>query len=206
MTDLEIADRPFAWTHFSFILATSADVLWEHSVQPGMVSMREQAQASRAGAESKSAADEAMWALERRRVFLLLAGLAMETLLKAIIVKQARHAGQSVLTVHHGEKRLSKRLTTHKLNRLADSAGVPRSDEHRQLLDRLTRYVEWAGRYPVSTKSALRQQSQESMGESEWAQIQRLGDQLAAFYKQLPGDDGLSTASEPDGPRAGVTR
>ena len=77
---------------------------------------------------------------------LMLAGMAIECLFKGCISEQQ---GQSALTTKKGKQKY--RYAHHKLNQLANDAGIgSRLDrDDRQLLELLTAFVEWAGRYPV---------------------------------------------------------
>jgi len=75
-------------------------------------------------------------------VYMLLAGLAIETLLKGIIIaKNPRFVKQ---------QKLSRELTHHKLIELYKKAGLVESRHLNNLLSRLQNYVENFGRYPVT--------------------------------------------------------
>ena len=73
----------------------------------------------------------------------LLYGLSLENLLKGIIVK----SGAPVIAkwrIQFG------RGSGHNLVHLASKASITLNSDEQDLLNRLTRYVEWAGRYPVA--------------------------------------------------------
>ncbi|MCX5734999.1 MAG: hypothetical protein NTW68_11825 [candidate division NC10 bacterium] len=74
-------------------------------------------------------------------VFLMLAGFAIEALLKGIVL-----AGNPS-TVSHG--RLPKWLLNHDLSGLMQRANVPLTGDEDELLRRLVEAVQWRGRYPV---------------------------------------------------------
>jgi hypothetical protein len=73
-------------------------------------------------------------------VFLLLAGLAMETLLKGIIVR--RNPNSALVNW-----RLAHHLQTHDLGTLAERAAIPVSEFEKSFLKRLSAAVWWAGLY-----------------------------------------------------------
>lgn len=78
----------------------------------------------------------------RGPVYMLLAGLALETLIKGIIV------GRNPEVV--GSQRLSKKLTNHNLIDLYREAGLRKIKYQNDLLLRLQNYIEIFGRYPVA--------------------------------------------------------
>lgn len=82
--------------------------------------------------------------------FMFLAGLGVECLLKAIRILQFQSAGKPLTTKNNrGRLALTKELKTHDLLSLAHAAGIVLGPEEVTLLERLTDFVEWAGRYPV---------------------------------------------------------
>lgn len=68
-------------------------------------------------------------------VFRLNAGLAIELLLKACIVKRDGHC-ENLKTIHQ-------------LNKIAKDAGFIPTDPQEKLLDVMTEYIYWLGRYPA---------------------------------------------------------
>jgi hypothetical protein len=68
-----------------------------------------------------------------RRPYLMLCGISLEVLFKAIVVAK-------------GEKPNTK---THDLRTLASNAGVAFTAKQQGQLDLLSQYIAWAGRYPV---------------------------------------------------------
>lgn len=80
-------------------------------------------------------------------VYMLLAGLAIETLLKGILI------GQNPDLVE--KEKLSKKLIKkggHNIKELYRETNFPKNEFKYDLLERLKNYVENFGRYPVTTK------------------------------------------------------
>lgn len=75
--------------------------------------------------------------------YFMIAGFMTENLLKAIVVKTASSQGTVEPAV------LLKEIKTHNLLKLATKAGVPVTEYGCELLQRLTCFAIWAGRYPV---------------------------------------------------------
>jgi hypothetical protein len=75
------------------------------------------------------------------QIFLFLIGLALENLLKGLLVARD---GSLV-----SEGRLSSEVANHKLSSLFQRAGITLSPEQRAFVERLSESVTWAGRYPV---------------------------------------------------------
>lgn len=73
----------------------------------------------------------------------MLAGLSIECVLKAHIA----HSDPDFVDEHN-----YKGPKSHNLLELSKSAGVELSDEDLALLDRLSIFVVWAGKYPIPTK------------------------------------------------------
>jgi hypothetical protein len=95
-----------------------------------------------------SAADEG---LRYRGPFYLLAGLAIENFLKALIVLDKQKRGEPLtdrdkLTLVDGK---------HDLVSLNGIAGVDVGEIERAMLARLSQFVLWRGRYPVPKRSNL---------------------------------------------------
>ena len=80
----------------------------------------------------------------QRPVYMLLAGLAVETLIKAIIVAKNPKFVE--------EDQLSSGLTTHNLKKLYQTASLLENNSRNDLLLRLQNYVENFGRYPVTRR------------------------------------------------------
>lgn len=78
-------------------------------------------------------------------VSVLLLAYAVECRLKAALLKK----GASLVSP---EGVLQKQFKHHKLRRLAVDAGVALPEADLQILDGLTAFLEWRGRYPIPTK------------------------------------------------------
>ncbi|WP_343548012.1 hypothetical protein [Ralstonia sp.] len=78
--------------------------------------------------------------------YMMIAAFAVENLLKAIIAKRTlpQDAAQTM--------GLPSELKTHDVVKLADMARVPLTDAGRDLLQRLTYFAVWAGRYPAPVR------------------------------------------------------
>jgi hypothetical protein len=78
---------------------------------------------------------------------LMLAGFALENVLKALIVQDQRESlEQEFIT----KNELPKILKSHNLIKLAERAGLQFTDDGtKKLLNHLTRHSVWAGRYPI---------------------------------------------------------
>ena len=77
-------------------------------------------------------------------VFMFLAGLTIETLVKGILVSQ-----ESALD-NNGKFKFNK----HNLVGLLEQASITLSHDERDLVGRLEQYIKWAGRYPVPLKTS----------------------------------------------------
>lgn len=80
--------------------------------------------------------------------FLLVAGAALEAMIKAAAIQAAFNVGgfKAVITERN---QLQGWVTTHSLVRLAERAKLPLSVDEEDQLKRFTKYVVWAGSYPV---------------------------------------------------------
>jgi hypothetical protein len=86
-----------------------------------------------------------LWAAD---VFMMLAGMAIEDLLKAIMI-----IGEPTLVRPNPSaptQMLDNSISHHDLGRLAARAGIPVNSEERAFLARLSGFVQWAGRYPLA--------------------------------------------------------
>ena len=119
-----LLDHPEAWRRQGKGLLASSEVLWHHS-------------------ERSAPEGLAMVAAS------LLAGYALENLLKAVRVKQLRDAGAPIVV----KGKLTKELTGHDLVKLASASAVPVARHERFLLERLTVTIMWGGRYSAPKDS-----------------------------------------------------
>jgi hypothetical protein len=119
-------------------------------------------------------------------VFLMLAGFAIEALLKGILI-----AGNPT-TVSQG--RLPKWLLNHDLAGLMQRANVRLTEAEAELLRRLTEAVQWRGRYPVPRHAGELPDSH-SVGISDVHTFRTLYDWLRAELGWAMGNVGGSLAN-----------
>jgi hypothetical protein len=137
----ETARDPKSWLSAADRLKSSADALWslfEDAIREAATGLPEAKLRELRLHPTSTHAD----------VSLMLYGFVVENLLKAQIVKKWLDKGKDVLNV---KGRLTKTLTTHKLNELATTAEFGVNENEKMLLARLERHIVWAGRYSVST-------------------------------------------------------
>ena len=97
--------------------------------------------------------DNAMHSLARVEAMLL--GMALECLLKGIYIKRHRvwaDPAKEHALVKDGKYVRVKDAGDHDLVQLAKAAGVTLSQSERSILTRLTDFIEYAGRYPISKR------------------------------------------------------
>jgi hypothetical protein len=81
----------------------------------------------------------------QHRMYLFLSALAIENLLKAVVVDQAKWPDSQIA------QKLPEELKTHALLDLA-AGRIDLADDEIELLERLTQFGIWLGRYPTPTK------------------------------------------------------
>jgi hypothetical protein len=145
---------PKTWLRSGERLKTAADALRKSSLWP----------AKRKPYDRKSAVADFHYG----PVYMLLAGLAIETLIKGIVV--ARHPD------FVKQQKLSRELTNHNLTDLYGTAGLMKNRGHYNLLLRLQNYVVIFGRYPVAkTKQDMQKLSDTRFaGQTDPERIDRL--------------------------------
>ena len=82
----------------------------------------------------------------QHRVYLFLSALVMENLLKAVVVHQARWPDSQIA------QKIPSELNSHDLLDLAAAGQVELTDDEVEILERLTQFGIWLGRYPAPTK------------------------------------------------------
>jgi hypothetical protein len=121
---------PAAWFMVGYTLHYASNVLWTN-LRPAL----------KAWDEHGAPQEKHELALRLRGPFALLAGLAIENMLKGAIQQMTPRALRN-LVIGHDLIKLAKRL------------DLPLSPAESDLLERLTRFVKWAGRYPVALDAA----------------------------------------------------
>jgi len=81
--------------------------------------------------------------------FLLVAGAALEAILKAAAMQARFNAEWQLAAIVTPDWKLQKWLTTHHLDVYAEKAGIVLSPAEREQLARFERYVVWRASYPV---------------------------------------------------------
>lgn len=142
---LDDARRPETWRNTSRRLLASARLLWK-PLAKGLATLRNSS--ALAGNHARTIKNTA--ALDHFGAFHVIAGLAVENALKARILERALAAGDQIRSAADLPRVIPMDGAGHNLVRLADRAKVQLSASERLLLERLTTYVRWAGRYPVS--------------------------------------------------------
>jgi hypothetical protein len=84
----------------------------------------------------------------------MLAGMAIEILLKALLVNtpKVRDVVSAERPKKNDEKRLRKRFFRHNLIELAEEANFPLNDSEQRVALALSQYIYWRGRYVVPTE------------------------------------------------------
>lgn len=117
---------PAVWFSVGFSLYFAANVLWER-LRPAL----------NAWQPDVPLTDAQELALRLRGPFAMLAGMAIEVMLKGAIV-------QAMPVAHRKAP-----PTGHNLKTLSETAKVTWTADQTDLLERLTTFIVWAGRYPV---------------------------------------------------------
>jgi len=106
--------------------------------------------------------------------YMLLAGLAMENLLKGILAGR----DQKIVT----PTALNKRFKTHRLCSLALQVLQDLTEHDQDLLKRLTDFVSWAGRYPIALRE--HENVHPAFVTTDPERIDRLFDRFATILQQ----------------------
>jgi len=122
---------PAVWFSVGFSLYFAADVLWKR-LRPALEAWN----------PDVALTDEQELALRLRGPFAMLAGMAIEDMLKGAIVQAMP------------SKERTAPPKSHDLVELSNKAKRSWNDSQRDLLKRLTTFIVWAGRYPVALTEA----------------------------------------------------
>jgi hypothetical protein len=117
--------EPAAWFSVGVSVYVAANQLWK-KLQPALLAV-----------EQGPVTEEQEMMLRLRGPFAMLAGLAIENWLKGAILQGTPKAKRTI-------------RKTHDLRVLSGLLGKKWSDDEEDLLQRLTTFIEWAGRYPVA--------------------------------------------------------
>src|SRR5687768_16903271 len=167
---------PAAWFMVGYTLHYASNVLWTN-LRPAL----------KAWDEKGAPEDKHELALRLRGPFALLAGLSIENMLKGAIQQVTPRAHRQLVTGHDLLK-LAKRLD---LSMTADESD---------LLERLTRFVRWAGRYPVALDAAETSKPR-LLRSSDYAAIVKFAGKLIRTYHhgQAPTKSATANVSSSNG-------
>ncbi len=138
--------RPESWAAQADLLKRAAEVLWAAFYQDHQKLME---RLNRAMPDPATIDTTDLRNLHIFHIYLLIAGYAIENLLKGIIVKK-----NLIPSLHQPRPELPTKLpsylNSHNLMDLLQQAGLRcKSDDEREFLRVLSDYTTWAGRYPA---------------------------------------------------------
>lgn len=140
------ATSPSAWFNHAEQLNRSSELLWMPIGR--MFDLDREAFDQAAGSGDGQGYDASAWF--HSYAYLLVAGFAIEAMLKAAAIQSALNDGGIDRVIVAGlSPRLQPWVKTHKLEGLAARAGVECDEELRTYIRRFEKYILWAGRYPV---------------------------------------------------------
>jgi hypothetical protein len=117
-----------------------------------------------------------------RALALMLAGYAVETLMKMILIE----AHLRTVDFPPSHTKLTDYIPrTHSLSDLAKKAHVRTNRSDRKVLDQLTEYVVWAGKYPTPVKAEGYAGPPAIFLTNEFDAINRLWDQYTTLWPKL---------------------
>jgi hypothetical protein len=123
-----LARSPVAWFDRASVLRECADIIGQRFIE---------------GVRARGGVTEGVSPLAFGPVFQMLAGFALEALLKGIIVARTPEVIQ--------RKYLRKDFITHDFDKLLALAGLSVDERRQKFLRRLGDAVVWMGKYPIST-------------------------------------------------------
>jgi hypothetical protein len=132
---------PMSWVNTAEVLKRDGDALWRRYRRAD----RRLAKDSESSSLKKLLGRSKRWDLLSHGTAMMLWGLALENVLKAIII--GRGGGDSA-----SADRLPQHLDDHDVRRLLSRSGVVLSPAERKLVERLHEAVMWTGRYPIPKK------------------------------------------------------
>lgn len=141
--------KPNSWALQAELLRRAAEILWSAFYQDYQRFLG-RAKEARPGSSINTSDLGNMYIL---RIYLLIAGYAIENLLKGLIVKNKLMSSTPSYPPPPNRrlpKNLPSDLRSHDLVKLFKQAELQfKSDEEKDYLDMLTKHIEWAGRYPL---------------------------------------------------------
>lgn len=155
-----IIGAPWLWHRKASALKGAASVLWadyeQHAaarsaILAGGVTSKPPAQRTEKGTRN---AETLMSKLDMGDVALMLAGMALENMAKAVLAKQGK--------LELNGSKLKSKVATHKLRKHFKDADITLNQEQARTLDLLEKYVQWRGRYhaPIGSDDMVRENEQ----------------------------------------------
>ncbi|MFZ2386036.1 MAG: hypothetical protein WBE75_07555 [Candidatus Omnitrophota bacterium] len=147
----ESAQNPMAWLTLGCRLKRAADIMFRISckaLKKENKSMVESIEKGTFGVgEHKLTAREIKVRLDcgLNKVYFLLLGFAFENIFKGILISK----NKNYIDISKG---IDKNLKTHNLVQISEKCGINLNQEERLSLERLTKEIQWQGRYPVPLK------------------------------------------------------
>lgn len=177
-----LSAEPKWWAHNASVLMKSADLLWAEFMRP----VFEVSKLPHGSPDIEKVLLESSSKPNHGLPALLLSGLAVENILKAIRLKQWTAERKS--PVANGK--LDLYFTRHNLLDYARHTKVALTSDDEQLLLRLRQCVEWTGRYPVATVAAkdmktLRLGPFRVVASQDYYQVHSLFPRLEELYRTL---------------------
>lgn len=157
--------NPGAWFGTSASLRHAAMMLWRE-LKPALDLWVETA---------PPVNDDVALALRLRGPFAMLMGMAIENMLKGLIVQQTPRTESATRTV----------AQHHQLAQLASDAQFKIDTAERELLKRLTTFIYWAGRYPVPPTAAKAQDSR-ALRSDDYARLVAMSQRLTDRHLKQP--------------------
>jgi hypothetical protein len=131
----EYSEDPDRWHDSALVLKGAAEAVGEIQL----------AAAREVVVVESNASQEQLERLMYGPPFLLLAGLSIENLAKAMLLRRCGPKSEG--------GKLPSGIGGHGILRLLDKCGLPLSADERRLARRFEVFILWAGRYPVPTKA-----------------------------------------------------
>jgi hypothetical protein len=163
---------PERWSATASHLLATARLAWQQ-IAEGMAGYRATMAAARTAAQTAALEERVRY----RGPFFLLAGLAIENQVKALIVARQISSGEKPRSAREVLNLFPNGKHQHNLVRLAGCAQVQLSDPECTLLTRLSSFVMWAGRYPIP-KNESDARFERTTGECDLREVEQLIEKL----------------------------
>jgi len=115
-------------------------------------------------------------------VYMLISGLAIETLIKGIMIAENENDDDNNLVE---QQRLAKEITKHHLVELFQKTHIRKHKSDNDLLLRVQNYIETFGRYPVTKyKHDMAKRAHTHFCNIDFGKVDRFWNRLLAHYRQ----------------------